>query len=79
MTEHDLRRTFATYALEARVQWPIIAALLGHTKPAGATAVYAQPTMPELRAAVEVTVTRILTVAKGGGTVIAFPGAEAAK
>ncbi len=79
VTEHDLRRSFATYALEARVQWPIIAALLGHTKPAGATAIYAQPTMPELRAAVEVTVTRILTVAMGGGTVIAFPGAEVAK
>jgi integrase len=79
VTEHDLRRSFATYALEARVQWPIIAALLGHTKPAGATAIYAQPTMPELRAAVEATVTRILTVAGGGGTVLAFPAAEVAK
>lgn len=78
-TEHDLRRSFATYALEARVQWPVIAALLGHTKPVGATAIYAQPTMPEKRAGVEATVTRILTMAQGSGTVIAFPGAEATK
>ncbi len=79
LTQHDLRRSFATYALEAGVQWATIARVLGHTAPAGATAVYARPTAPQVRAAVEKTVTYMLTVAKGGGTVIAFPAAEVAK
>jgi integrase len=79
LTQHDLRRSFATYALEAGVQYAVIAAALGHTKPAGATAVYAKVTIPQLRAAVEKTVGYLLTVAKGGGTVIAFPASEAAK
>jgi integrase len=75
LTQHDLRRSFATYALEADVPLVAIAKVLGHTPVGGVTAVYARPTPSQVRSAVERTVDYILAVAHGGAQVITFPGA----
>jgi len=76
VTQHDLRRTFATYALEAGVPWPVIQRVLGHTPVGGITAVYARVTPAQVRAGVERAVSHLLAVAaakKGTAPVLAFP------
>jgi integrase len=76
VTQHDLRRTFATYALEAGVPWPVIQRALGHTPVGGITAVYARVTPAQVRAGVERAVSHLLVVAtakKGKAPVLAFP------
>jgi integrase len=76
VTQHDLRRTFATYALEAGVPWPVIQRALGHTPVGGITAVYARVTPAQVRAGVERAVSHLLAVAaakKGEAPVLAFP------
>lgn len=76
VTQHDLRRTFATYALEAGVPWPVIQRALGHTPVGGITAVYARVTPAQVRAGVERAVSHLLAVAaakKGQAPVLAFP------
>ena len=74
VTEHDLRRTFAVYSLEAGVQLPVIAKVLGHTPVGGVTAIYARPTAGQVRAGVERTVEHILAVAQGDAKVLPFSG-----
>jgi integrase len=76
VTQHDLRRTFATYALEAGVPWPVIQRALGHTPVGGITAVYARVTPAQVRAGVERAVSHLLAVAaakKGTAPVLTFP------
>jgi len=76
VTMHDLRRTHATYALEAGVAMPMIARTLGHTMPGGVTAIYARPTAPQVRAGVERAVEYMLAVATGTAKVVKFPAAR---
>jgi integrase len=79
LQRHDLRRTYATYALEAGVALPLIAAVLGHTMPGGVVTVYARPTPAQVREGVERTVEHLLRVAEVAaakakeGAVVAFP------
>ncbi|MBI4916899.1 MAG: site-specific integrase [Acidobacteria bacterium] len=72
VTQHDLRRTFATYALEAGVPLPHIAAVLGHTPVGGVTAVYARPTPAQVKAGVVRAVEYLVAVAHGSAEVIPF-------
>ena len=82
LTRHDLRRTYATYALEAGVALPMIAKVLGHTMPGGVVTVYARPTPEKVREGVERTVEHLLQVAEVAaakakeGEVVAFPRAK---
>jgi integrase len=79
LTRHDLRRTYATYAQEAGVAFPMIAKVLGHSMPGGVTAIYARPTPEKVREGVEKAVEHMLQVAEvaaakaKGGEVVAFP------
>jgi|GEM_PF-1449608 len=42
LTPHDLRRTWATYAMQAAVPLEVVASVLGHTPVGGVTSVYAK-------------------------------------
>lgn len=74
-TPHDLRRTMATYGVEAGVGLGEIAGLLGHTRPGGVTAVYARVPFSALRRAGERIEQAILTAGRdASGQLLAFRG-----
>ena len=71
LTPHDLRRTFATIAVEAGVGLGEIARLLGHTPAGGVTAIYARTPMTTLRRAVE-KISRAILPDAGESAVVPF-------
>jgi integrase len=79
LTPHDLRRTFATWALDAGAPSIVLARLLGHSPAPGmvSTTVYAQVSLDVLRRWADKTVKNMLAVAAAAddGTVLQFPGA----
>jgi integrase len=78
LTPHDLRRTFATWALDAGAPSIALARLLGHSPAPGmaVTSVYAQVSLDVLRRWADRTVKNMLKVAETpeDSTVLAFPG-----
>jgi integrase len=77
LTPHDLRRTHATYGLNAGVPIEVLGKALGHTPIGGVTSIYAQAGDHLVRLAVERTVAAILRVAEAeeteAGNVLDFP------
>lgn len=79
-TPHDLRRTWATKAVESGVDGMLIARVLGHTVGGGVTGIYARTPLSAVRRAVEKVAAAIIAVATGtqAATVLPFPsGGEA--
>ena len=79
LTRHDLRRSFATWAMDAGAPSIVLARLLGHSPAPGmaVTGVYAQTTIDVLRRWADKTVANMLQVAAAtdDGNVLQFPGA----
>lgn len=65
LTPHDLRRTWATYAMQAGVALEVVASVLGHTPVGGVTAVYAKIGPDVKRRGVDKVADLILRTAKG--------------
>ncbi|MCU0292442.1 MAG: tyrosine-type recombinase/integrase [Thermoanaerobaculaceae bacterium] len=63
LTVHDLRRSFASYALHAGVPIEVIAPSLGHSRPGGVTALYSRESTELVRLGVDLTVKKIIAVA----------------
>ncbi|MFI5165547.1 MAG: tyrosine-type recombinase/integrase [Thermoanaerobaculales bacterium] len=68
VTQHDLRRTHATYGLGAGIPIEVLGKALGHTQHGGVTSVYARADLELVRLAVEKTVAALLRVAEAADT-----------
>lgn len=77
LTPHDLRRTHASYGLQAGAPIEVLGRALGHTPIGGVTSIYARADLRLVRLAVDLAVKTLLTIAesedKEGAEVIQFP------